>query len=185
MSILFLPIDIDMSSVNFKQADGSVKLTSKHNPFWNSTLISEDTVLKTGLDKVLSQLPFNKITVLTYKIQQEVVSAHVDVHPDMLFEEGELEHILQNEPVGYRLVLSGSTDSVEVFNGINWVKAHTPSVPCCYLLNSTSTTHRVKTDIGRTIIYVRGIVDAEEHRLLIERSLEKYKNYAVFSMSVR
>lgn len=184
MNILFLPVDIDMSDFTFTQSVDSVKLKSAYTPFWDITAISEDTALKTSLHKLIEQLPFEKITVLTYKIQQELVKPHVDVYPDMLFEEGELEHIKQNEPAGYRIVLTGNSDSVEVFNGAEWVTAKTPSVPCCYLLDSTTAKHRVKTDVGRTMIYVRGILDPKKHRELIERSLSKYKDYAIMSVGV-
>jgi hypothetical protein len=182
MSILFLPIDIDMSNFNFTQFDSSVKLKSTYNPFWDSTVISEDTVIQNKFGKVLEQLPFKKITVLTYKIQQRPVGPHVDVYPDMLFEDGELEHIKQHEPSGYRFVLAGATDSVEVFNGVDWVTATTPAVPCCYLLNSTEAKHRVKSDPSRTIIYVRGLLDTDKHQNLITRSYSKYKDYAIESV---
>lgn len=179
MSILFLPIDINLLDVNFVQFDNSIKLTSTYNPFWDSTVISENTIAKNNFDRILQQLPFKKITVLTYKIQQRLVGPHVDVYPDMLFEDGELEHIKQHEPAGYRIVLLGESDSVEVFNGQQWVTAITPSVPCCYLLNSTIAKHRVKSDPGRTIVYVRGILDTDKHNRLIEKSYRKYKDYAI------
>jgi hypothetical protein len=177
-TLLFLPIDIDLSDVNFTQFDKSVKLTA-YNPYWESTVITKETVIKNGFDNILDQLPFTDISVLTYKIQQKVVNSHVDVYPSMNFKEGELEHIRAHEPAGYRFVLSGASDSIEVFNGQEWVTAHTPSVPCCYLLNSTTALHRVKEDIGRTIIYVRGILDTVAHKHLIERSYSKYKDYAI------
>lgn len=182
MSILFLPIDIDLSNFNFKQFDNSIKLKSTYNPFWDSTVISPDTIVKNEFDKILNQLPFKKVTVLTHKIQQRPVGPHVDVYPDMMFEEGELEHIKQHEPSGYRFVLVGQADSVEVFNGKDWVTALTPTVPCCYLLDSTTAKHRVKSDPSRTIIYVRGILDTDAHQMLIDRSYSKYKDYVIESV---
>ena len=176
--LLFLPVDIDLSEFNFTQFDKSVKLTA-YNPYWESTVITKETVIKNGFDKILDQLPFTDISVLTYKIQQTVVESHVDVYPSMNFKEGELEHIQEHEPSGYRFVLSGKSDSLEVFNGQEWVTAHTPAVPCCYLLNSTTGLHRVKEDNGRTIIYVRGMLDTVAHKHLIERSYSKYKDYAI------
>ena len=176
--ILFLPIDIDMSAVNFTQFDKSVKLTA-YNPYWESTVVTKETIVKNGFDKILNQLPFTDISILTYKIQQTVVDSHVDVYPLMNFKEGELEHIRAHEPAGYRFVLSGNPDSVEVFNGKEWLTAYTPNIPCCYLLNSTAGLHRVKEDTGRTIIYVRGILDTNAHNKLIERSYSKYKDYAI------
>jgi hypothetical protein len=180
-SLLFLPIDIDMSAVDFTQFDKSVKLTA-YNPYWESTQVTKDTVLKNGFDKILNQLPFTYISVLTYKIQQSVVNSHVDVYPSMNFKDGELEHIRAHEPAGYRFVLNGKANSVEVFNGQEWVTAYTPTMPCCYLINSTIAKHRVKEDNGRTIIYVRGILDSDKHQSLITRSYKKYKDYAIESV---
>jgi hypothetical protein len=176
--LLFLPIDIDMSGVNFTQFDKSVKLTA-YNPYWESTQITKDTIVKNDFDKILNQLPFTEISVVTYKIQQSIVNSHVDVYPSMNFKDAELEHIRAHEPAGYRFVLNGNSDSVEVFNGQKWITAYTPNVPCCYLINSTMAKHRVKEDFGRTIIYVRGILDPEKHQSLITLSYNKYKDYAI------
>lgn len=179
MRILFLPVDIDLTNFNFTQFDKSVKFSTKYNPYWEATNISNDTIIKNNFNTILQQLPFKKITVLTYKVQERVVAPHIDVHPDMFLEPGELENIQENEPAGYRFVLSGSKDSVEIFNGTKWVTAISPTVPCCYLLNSTSAMHRVKSDPGRTVIYVRGILDVEKHNALIEKSYNKYKDYVI------
>jgi hypothetical protein len=178
-NILFLPIDIDISGVNFNQLDKSSRLTYL-NPYWDSTAITTDTVIKNNFDKILNQLPFTEITVINYKIQQRKVESHIDVYPELGIKQEELDHIRQNEPAGYRIVLNGDPNSVEVFDGQRWVNAVTPSVPCCYLLHSTGARHRVKEDIGRTIIYIRGILDTMKHQELIKRSLEKYKNYAIY-----
>jgi hypothetical protein len=102
-SLLFLPIDIDMSAVDFTQFDKSVKLTA-YNPYWESTQITKDTVLKNGFDKILNQLPFTSISVLTYKIQQSVVNSHVDVYPSMNFKDGELDISVLDEPLLYDFV---------------------------------------------------------------------------------
>jgi hypothetical protein len=178
-NILFLPIDIDISGVNFTQLDKSIRLTS-FNPYWESTAVTTDTVVKNNFDRILNQLPFTEITVITYKIQQRVVESHVDVYPALGIKQEELDHIQQNEPAGYRIVLSGATNSVDVFDGQQWRNAVTPSIPCCYLLHSTGAKHRVKEDIGRTIIYIRGILDTTKHQELINHSLKKYKNYAIY-----
>jgi len=178
MSILFLPIDIDLSNFDFTQLDNSTELKA-FNPYWDSSLITENTIIKNGFNRILGQLPFTKITTLSYKIQKSVVGEHVDVYPAMTFEEDELDHIIANEPSGYRFVIKGATDSIEVFNGKEWVTAHLPTVPCCYVLNATSGKHRVKADADRRIIYVRGFLNESKHKALIEKSYNKYKDYAI------
>lgn len=178
MSLLFLPIDIDLTDFKFIILDRSVQLT-EYNPYWSSTPIDQETVMYSGLDKVLEKLPFTKITTLTHKIQQLKVGGHVDVYPSMTFEEGEYEHIKSNEPCGYRILLQGSLTALKVFNGREYVIAKLPKTPCCYLLNSTQGKHSVDEDIGREIIYVRGFIDKEKHNELINRSMIKYQEYVI------
>ena len=168
-----------MDGVNFTQLDKSIRLTYL-NPYWDSTAITTDTIIKNNFDKILNQLPFTEITAINYKIQQRKVESHIDVYPELGIKQEELDHIQRHEPAGYRIVLCGAHDSVEVFDSQQWVTALTPSVPCCYLLHSTGAKHRVKEDTGRTIIYIRGILDTTKHYELINRSLEKYKNYTIY-----
>lgn len=178
MNILFLPIDIDLSTLKF-QRESEAEEFHEYNPYWSSSPIEKKTVEEYKLDNILNQLPFTKITTLTHKIQQREVKRHVDIYPSMTFEPGELEHIKENEPCGYRFVLKGNVDRLKVYNGKQWVTAILPSIPCCYLLNSTLGYHSVKEDINREIIYVRGFVDSEKHRCLIEKSYNKYGKYAI------
>jgi hypothetical protein len=44
--------------------------------------------------------------------------------------------------------------------------------------------HRIKEDIDRTTIYMRGFLDEKKHQELIKKSFEKYKNYAINLMSM-
>ena len=175
MNLLFLPIDINLSELEFSQKDRSIELR-EYNPYWSSTPVDDESILKNNFDKILNQLPFDQITTLTHKIQQKAVESHIDVYPSMTFKEKELLHIKENEPCGYRFVLKGLAESLEIFNGQEWVTA---GIPCCYLLNSTSGYHRVKEDLNRETIYVRGFINSEKHRKLINSSYEKYKEYAI------
>ena len=177
MSILFLPIDINLSSTEFTRPSSSITL-KEYNPYWTSTPVS---VIENDFYDVLKQLPLEKITTLTHKIQQRQVGSHVDVYPSMTFGDGELDNIKDNEPSGYRFVVNGKVDSIEVFDGKEWVTATLPSVPCCYLLNSTIGKHRVKEDVNREIIYVRGFINSKQHQELIARSLKKYKDFAIYA----
>jgi hypothetical protein len=179
--ILFLPIDIDLSNFDFNQFDNSRKLKA-FNPYWDSSVITADTIFKNNFSGILQQLPFVKVTTLTHKIQKAAVGEHVDVYPEMKLSVEELDHIRQNEPSGYRIVLKGNTDRLQIFNGSEWVTAYTPTAPCCYLLNATAGVHRVLEDIDREIIYIRGFLDIDKHRELIKKSFEKYEQYAIQSL---
>ena len=178
MSILFLPIDIDLTDFTFEQAVDSQHLSSWYIPYWHTTQISQDTRSKNNLDRVLAQLPFKKITTMTYKRQECRVDEHVDVYSEMKMIDGELAHIRAHEPAGYRLVITGSNDALEVYNGERWIRAHTPA-PGCYVINSTEGLHRVRADADRSLIYIRGILDTDAHNRLIAKSLKKYGDWAI------
>jgi hypothetical protein len=178
-NIIFLPIDIDLSDLNFKQLDNSNK-NNKWNGHWDSSFISEDTIKQNKFEQILNQLPFKKITRLFHKIQTRSVESHLDCHSDMIYEDGEYEHLKNIEPGGYRIVLKGNTDVLWVNDNKQWLQVKLPSVPCCYVLNSTACYHKLDVDPGRETIYMRGYVDEAKHQELLNRSFEKYKEYAVY-----
>jgi hypothetical protein len=174
MKILYLPIDINLSNMIIPEVDFKNLVDGKYQPYWNTFKITDK-----NLKYIFDQLPFEKITNVYFKEQQSIVKPHVDVYPDMTFEVGEYENILENEPAGYRIVLSGGTNKLFVKNGDEFKPAFLPTVPGCYLLNSTKGIHMVADDPGRKIIYVRGLIDPEKHRTLIDRSFNLYKDLAI------
>jgi len=178
-NILFLPIDIDLSELNFKQLDASKKSGSWQG-YWNATFISDETVKQTQLDKILNQLPLTRITRLFHKIQTKPVVSHLDCQDDMIYEDGEYEYLKSIEPGGYRLVLSGSPKALWVFDNKEWHNVTLPCVPCCYVINATAGYHKLDVDPNRETIYMRGYVDQAKHQELLKRSFEKYKDYAVY-----
>ena len=178
MNIFFLPLDIDVSNLKFTQEADSTKAGS-WTDYWDSSFVSEKTSVESGLDQVLKQLPFTKITRIFHKVQTIAVPSHLDVQPKMIMEPGEMDHIKSLEPAGYRIVLKGQVDSLSIHNGKKWVRATLPSVPCCYILNSTSAYHKLKEDAGRETIYIRGYLDPVKHKELIDRSLIKFKDFVV------
>jgi len=179
MKLLFLPIDIDLSDFNF-QRSGEAEKNSLFNPWWNSSFISEDSIKENNFERILNQLPFKKITRMFYKTQRIPVESHVDVMPQMKFDENEFEHIRSNEPCGYRIVINGVLEKLHVKTNDNWVVAKLPYTPICYLINSTTLYHKVDDDPTRETIYVRGWIDREKHNNLIDTSLKKFKEYAIY-----
>lgn len=188
-NLIFLPIDIDLSELNFQQSIDSDKSPGWINPnrphwvasWWDSSIITEETIKKTKFDQIIKQLPLTRIIRLTHKIQKKKVDPHVDCQPrGMVYDDGEYEHLKSTEPSGYRIVLSGSPDALWIHDNKEWHNVKLPSVPCCYVLNATAGYHKLDLDLGRETIYLRGYVDLEKHQDLIKRSLEKYKDYAVY-----
>lgn len=178
MTILFMPIDIDLAGLKFSNQSDGHRITA-FNPYWTTTRVQESVADETGLTQVLEQLPFDRITIVTHKVQERTVGAHIDVYPNMTFENKEYENICDNEPAGYRILLKGNLDKLEVFNGKSWITAPVPSSPGCYILNSTRAVHRVQDDPGREIIYVRGFLNLEKHRELLSRSYNKFKDNVI------
>jgi hypothetical protein len=179
MKLLFLPIDIDLENFSFLQEENSEK-NNLFNPWWNSTFIDKSAVEENNFNRILNQLPFTKITRLFYKTQKTSVSPHIDVMPAMTMEDGEYDHIKENEPCGYRIVINGSVDKLRINTGSKWVETILPSIPSCYLINSSETLHSVDFDPSRQTIYIRGFIDVIRHNELIEKSLQKYKDYAIY-----
>lgn len=178
MNILFLPIDIEIPKINISNIQSTILEKHNYQKYWNTTRINE--CVDKNLKFILDQLPIDQITHIYYKEQTRIVLPHYDVYPDMKFEEGEYKNILDNEPSGYRLVLEGSTDVLYVKSGNTFELAKMPSVPGCYLLNSTAGLHMVKDDPGRKIIYVRGFINPDKHNAIIDKSLKLYKNFALY-----
>lgn len=181
-NLVFLPIDIDLSELNFQQSTNSNKSPAwQGDNWWDSSVVSAETVKQTNFDQILNQLPLTKITRFLHKIQQKKASSHLDCQPvGMEYEEGEYEYLKSIEPSGYRIVLSGSPKALWIYDNKEWHNVILPSVPCCYVLNATAGYHKLDLDLGRETIYLRGYVDLEKHQELLKRSLEKYKDHAVY-----
>lgn len=177
MKILYLPIDITVPEINVSEITSTISREGRYQPFWKTVDITD--LRLANLQIIIDQLPFEKVTNIYFKEQTKPALPHYDVYPDMKFEDGEYKHILDNEPIGYRVVLIGNKDKVFIKSKETFKPAIVPNIPGCYLLNSTESLHMVKDDPGRKIIYFRGFVNKEKHRALIERSLEKYKHLAI------
>lgn len=176
--LIFLPIELDIISIRYHIDKVS---TSTFQGLWNTKELTVQEIKDSSIDHITDQLPYEKITLAKYNTQSSVVPPHVDVQPSWTRSIEEYTHIKNNEPAGYRVVLIGETDSLEVFDNKEWKKAVIPSIPFAYVLNSTQYQHRVNRGIGRQTLYFRGFLDKEKHRKLIEKNLKKYSEYAVFS----
>lgn len=193
--LLFLPLDITLPELAFPELvnpDSNIPGVS----FWTYEQLldlksKEAFPWKTDLDStrityknIISQLPFDSLENVRLSIQSKKVKPHVDVNDDIKINYPEsYNHYLKNEPCGYRIVISGNKSAIKLIVNSKIVTAELPYVPCIYLLNSTKCYHYIDGDIGRKTIYIRGKVNTLEHKNIIEKSLEKFKDYAVFSNS--
>lgn len=181
MTLLFLPIDIQIDKIEFKRTENLKKVPEQlfQPAWWDSAILDNQALMQ--FDHIIAQLPYDKISMVMHKFQNKPVGSHLDVYPNMRISAEELDNIKDNEPCGYRIVLNGKDDVLEIFNGKEWLTPKLPSTPCCYLINSTQLRHRVKDDPGREILYFRGIINKTRNQELIEKSLKLYKDYAVYS----
>jgi hypothetical protein len=172
--LIFLPIEIKIDKTTFGT---NSPLHVAFRGLWHTRLVKfDDPEIKDLTD----QLPYSHITLIKYNTQTVDIPPHVDVQPSYIKDDIEYQHIKENEPSGYRVVLVGSTDRLEVFDGKEWRVARLPSLPFAYVINSTDTKHRVMAETGRRTLYFRGFLDIEKHQQLIKKNLEKYSEYAIY-----
>lgn len=176
--LIFLPIEIDIASIRYS-VDKPYSPTFQG--LWQTKELSDEEISESEISFITKQLPYEKITLAKYNIQTSIIPPHIDVQPSWVSTEQEYQHIRNHEPAGYRVVLTGKSDSLEVFDNREWRKAELPSVPFAYVLDSTKCQHRVKQESGRQTLYFRGFLDLEKHRKIIEKNLEKYRDYAIYS----
>lgn len=172
--LIFLPIEITIDRTEF---DIDSPLHKTFQGLWDTRLVDESNL---EIKKIVDQLPYSKLTLIKYNSQAMDVPPHIDVQTNFLKDTEEYQHIRKNEPSGYRVVLVGSTDKLEVFDGSKWCTARLPRSPFAYVLNSTIALHRVIGETGRRTLYFRGFLDEVKHREILLKNLEKYREYAIF-----
>lgn len=191
-NLLFLPIDIDLQDLEFPE------LIDTHSDimgasFWTYEQLldnnSKDPLpwrkdldpIRENYKNIISKLPFETLENIRLSIQSKIVKPHIDVSNETKNKSLEnYNHYLENEPCGYRIVISGNKSALKLIVNGSIVTAELPSIPCVYLINSTTCHHFVDRDIGRKTVYIRGKVRPVEHKRMIEKSLDRFKNYAIF-----
>jgi hypothetical protein len=182
--LIFLPLDIDADILNFSKTQEWTSFDAQFfQPlYWNSSVIKEDDPM---LSSILKKLPFKRIQRILNKFQVKPVDSHIDVLPQMDLASEDYKFIKDNEPCGYRILLKGRTDALQFWTGDAWKTAKIPSLPCVYVNDSTTAFHRILEDPDRQVLYIRAYIDPTGHRQLIERSLEKYGDLAIYSTNLK
>jgi hypothetical protein len=195
-NLLFLPLDIEVPNLIFPELS-HIKSNIDGASFWDYEQLLDSTCndpfpWRKDLDSVrenyknfISDLPFVSLENVRLSIQSRIVKPHIDVSEKT--KNRSLENFYnyqKNEPCGYRIVISGNRSALKLQVKKKYVTAKLPSVPCVYVINSTACRHFVDSDLGRKSVYIRGKIDSHKHVELIEKSLQKYKNYAVYESEV-
>lgn len=191
-NLLFLPVDIDVPKLDFPELV-DIQSDIIGSSFWDyeqllDTSINDNFPWKKNLNQtrqhyrnLIEQLPFESLDNVRVSIQTKTVKPHVDISEETKKRLGSnYNHYIANEPCGYRILISGNQSSLKLIVSGKIVSTYLPSVPGLYLINSTTCRHFVDKDIGRKTIYIRGLVKQDEHQDLIERSLQKFKEYAIY-----
>ena len=134
-------------------------------------------------DFITDHLPFDDI--VNVKIHRQYRNAE-KVHLDFANPQDNIElynNNVYNEPCGFRMVVAGVRQGALHIENSKKEKIYPylPETTDWYCLNSTNAKHAVETlDNGRMIIFTHGWINLDKHNLIINRSLEKYGEYAVW-----
>lgn len=173
--LIFLPIDLEIINTDYSIES---RIEKTFGGLWDTKFVSPNNP---QLTDIIKQLPYQRISLIKYNSQATDIPPHIDVQPSYIKIPNEYEHIISNEPAGYRILLSGKIDKLEVFDGKIWRTAQLPVCPFAYVINSTETKHRVIGETGRKTLYFRGFLDPKKHRELINKNLERFKEYAIYA----
>jgi hypothetical protein len=191
MTLLYLPIDLPYTIDKEEIFSGF----DPHSEFhvWNFEKLTEQVDGKYGrnylkekskkrypsLCKFIEQLPFDSLSNVKINIQTRATKAHID------FTEPEngaelFNNSKANEPCGYRIVIKGASDVLKIHRNDSIVTAIMPTNTHAYVINQSSGLHSVAEDPGRITVYTTGFINKEKHDILIEKSLKRFGNYAVY-----
>jgi hypothetical protein len=170
----FIPANASAFLAQKLTEDGPPYATSK----WRNDLTESQSKLKEYIDM---HLPFDALVNIKVHHPHRKGTLHVDfaVPRDNL----ELfKNNKENEPCGYRLVLSGERSgdlTIKNSSGDQYPKL--PNDTDWYAIGSTNVLHSITHSCpDRYIIFCHGWINREKHDLIISKSLEKYKDYAIW-----
>lgn len=151
------------------------------------------------IDHITEHLPFEYLSYVRLARAVGKVGLHVDDNyevppfPHHKAITAELKaHHLANEPIGYRVILSGSRDTFYFCKDYDPTYRTEPDQPRVYatipeetdffLIRNYQQPHGVDTnalDDERIVGFMLGRVNEERHRALVERSMTRFGEYVV------
>jgi hypothetical protein len=126
-------------------------------------------------------LPIQTIRNIKINFQDTIVSDHIDfVNARKNIELW--KNNKQNEPCGYRTIISGTRNNkFYIKNSIGEkIYCTLPEDTDTYILRFTDLVHGVDLDPGRANVYIHIEIDPVSHNIVLENSLRKYRDYAIF-----
>jgi len=189
-NLLWCPIDIPKIPNSFNECVGEKWL------FWNKTNFTEKQETPYNISqwtkhaletypefiKWFEYLPYKSIRNIKFNVQMEAVKPHIDFTQPKLKPEL-FENNVDNEPCGYRILIAGKrNNSLYVMNKDSKIYCNMPDDTDVYVLGHTSTLHGVEDELGRKTIFVHIEIDKDKHNEILMRSVEKYKQYAIWNL---
>jgi len=190
-NLLWCPIALPKFPVdNFLQEiEPLVTPQTKWADYWDAADISHE-LLQTlrekhvELDSWFNLLPCKSILKLKLNVQIGPVATHLDIDRNKWLDDIEtFNKWLSVEPAGYRVLISGAKENT-LFTVLNNKKVY-PTIPedtNTYVFHSSSFLHGVEDDPGRKLVYMNLEIDETKHQKLLEDSLNKYRDYAIFGL---
>ena len=132
----------------------------------------------------INLFPFKTIRNIKFNTQIEDCLAHIDFSYENCKTDADKElwnNNSINEPCGYRTLISGSKTNMQyaIHNGEK-IYTTIPDDTDTFVLNSTTLLHGVDAEPGRKLIYMHFEIDTSANEKLIQSSLEKYSDYAIY-----
>jgi hypothetical protein len=185
--LLFCPIDLEVPDFGIYELGVTAQKSPIQARDWNVEYICSSFVWRDFLDSqrqhlkewLISNLPFSRIEFARLNEQIFVAGPHVDHAPSRFSKEFAAAQS-ETEPSGYRLVLKGDPNALKIHYSGKIIDGYVSSVPGIYLINSMECIHQLLRDENRISVYLRGTIDRDKHRDLIEKSLEKYGKHAIW-----
>ena len=190
--LLYLPIDlpimIDRDEIydNFNpHGDYHVwkfmRLTEPINGKYGRNYFKENSRINfPTLCNYIDLLPFEALSNVKINFQTQEAEPHIDFTEP---EKGKdlWENSLNNEPCGYRIVIIGSPDVMNIHRGEEIITTHLPEDTHTYVIDQGSARHSVVDDPGRITVFATGFINEKKHNDLLTASLNKYSQYAIWS----
>ncbi len=132
----------------------------------------------------INLFPFKTIRNIKFNTQIEDCLAHIDFSYENCKTDADKElwnNNSINEPCGYRTLISGSKTNMQyAIHNDEKIYTTIPDDTDTFVLNSTTLLHGVDAEPGRKLIYMHFEIDTSANEKLIQSSLEKYSDYAIY-----
>lgn len=223
-NICFLPLAIPPISEKNKIVSNFNKSALKPYAWWNMELLLGErnfdipigakkyewnAVAKSNYYMIIKwvneYLPFKNLFYVHLARAPKSIPPHVDENyvkspfsHHMSIMESLKNHLLKNEPVGYRLIISGNRNSLYLckdYDPLYQKEIPQPRTYCtipdstdAFLIRNSAVPHgieRAPDDFQRITGFLLGEIDEMKHQELISNSLKEYSQYTKYKKDIR